>query len=346
MLTIIEALPRIRLGFFPTPLMEARHLSSVLGGPRIIIKREDLSGLALGGNKCRKLEFILAEAKRQGADAVISTASSQSNFCLQLAAAGRKLGMKPSFVLVKGLHVETQGNLLLHDILDSDVEILEISNIEDIFSGVVSERMDGVADDLRAKGYKPFIMRHTLPDISAILGIVGWVDAADELVTQLKEQNIEAHYVVLANGGGGTQAGLFLGSKYLEAGYQVIGISVLRNRDDAIPAVVAQAEAASDYLSLDIAVKSDEVEVNDSYIGKGYGIPTKESVDAIRLVAQTEGIFLDPVYTGKAMAGLIDLVKKGCFKSMETVVFIHTGGIPALFAYHEEITNRGSNKRH
>ena len=340
MLTIIEALPRIRLGFFPTPLMEARHLSSVLGGPRVFIKREDLSGLALGGNKCRKLEFVLAEAKKQGADAVISTASSQSNFCLQLAAAGRKLGMKPGFVLVKGVHVETQGNLLLHNILDSDVEILEISNIQEVFSGVVSERMDRMADDMRAKGYRPFIMRHTLPDISAILGVVGWVDAADELVTQLQEQNIEADYVVLANGGGGTQAGLSLGSKYLGASYQVIGISVLRNRDDAIPAVVAQAEAASDYLNLDVSVKSDEVEVHDSYIGKGYGIPTKEAIDAIRLMAQTEGIFLDPVYTSKAMAGLIDLVKKGYFKSTDTVVFVHTGGVPALFAYRDEVTNR------
>jgi len=337
MLPGIENLPRIRLGVYPTPLTEAKHLSSILGGPRIFIKREDLSGLALGGNKCRQLEFILAEAKKQGADAVISTASSQSNFCLQLAAAARKLGLKPSFVLVKGVHIETQGNLLLNNILDSDVEILELTDIREIFGDIVSERMDKVADDLRAQGYKPFIVRHTIPDISAILCSVGWVNAADELIIQLKEQNIGAQYVVLANGGGATQAGLVLGSKYLKANYKVIGISVFRNKDAAVEAVIKYTDAVSDFLGLGMKVMPDEFEVNDSYVGKGYAIPTEECIDAIRLVAQTEGIYLDPVYTGKAMAGLIDLIKKGRFKSTDTIVFIHTGGIPALFAYHKEI---------
>ncbi|HEX76835.1 MAG TPA: D-cysteine desulfhydrase family protein [Dehalococcoidia bacterium] len=337
MLPAVEKLPRIRLGLYPTPLTEARHLSSILGGPRIFIKREDLSGLALGGNKCRKLEFILAEAKKRGANAAISTASSQSNFCLQLAAAARRLGMKPSFVLIKGVHIETQGNLLLHNILDSDVEILELTDIRDAFGDIVSEKMERVADDLRARGYNPFIMRHTIPDISAILGAVAWVDAADELITQLKEQNIDAQYVVLANGGGGTQAGLALGSKYLGASYEVMGISVFNHTDAAVAAVIKNTDAVSDFLGLGVRVVPDELEINDSYIGEGYGIPTKECIDAIKLVAQTEGIFLDPVYTGKAMAGLIDLVKRGRFKSTDTIVFIHTGGIPALFAYHQEI---------
>ena len=337
MLPAVENIPRIELGFYPTPLTEARHLSSILGGPRILIKREDLSGLALGGNKCRKLEFILAEAKKQGANAVVSTASSQSNFCLQAAAAGRKLGMKASFVLIKGVHVETQGNLLLQNILDSDIEILELTDIRDAWGGVVSEKMDTIADGLRARGYKPFIMRHTIPDISAILGAVGWVAAADELITQLKEQNIDAQYVVLANGGGSTQAGLVLGSRYLSANYEVIGISVFNNKDAAVATVIEHTDAAADFLSLGVKVMPDELEINDSYIGEGYGIPTKECIDAIRLVAQTEGIFLDPVYTGKAMAGLIDLIKKGYFKSTDTIVFIHTGGVPALFAYHKEI---------
>jgi len=337
MLPSVEKLPRIRLGFYPTPLTEAQHLSSLLGGPRIFIKREDLNGLALGGNKCRMLEFILAEAKEQGANAVISTASSQSNYCLQLAAAGRKLGMKPSFVLVKGVHTETQGNLLLHNILDSDVEILELADLRDIFGDVVSEKMERVADDLRARGYKPFILRHTIPDKSAILGTVGWVNAADELITQLKEQNIEAQYVVLANGGGATQAGLVLGSKYLMANYEIIGISVFDDADAAVKAVIEHTDAVSDFLGLGVKVMPDELEINDSYVGEGYAIPTEECLDAIRLVAQTEGIFLDPVYTGKAMAGLIGLIKKGRFKRTDTIVFFHTGGIPALFAYHKEI---------
>ena len=337
MLPEIENIPRIELGFYPTPITEARHLSSILGGPRILIKREDLSGLALGGNKCRKHEFILAEAKKQGADVVISTASSQSNFCLQVAAAARKLGMKASFVLLRGVHNEVQGNLLLHNILDSDIEIIELTDIREAWGGVVSERMEAVADGLRDRGHKPFIMRHAIPDISAVLGAVGWVAAADELTTQLKDQDIDAQHVVLANGGGGTQAGLVLGLKYLRANCEVIGISILNNKEAATTAVIEHTDATADFLGLDVKVSPDELQINDSYVGEGYGIPTKECIDAIRLVAQTEGIFLDPVYTGKAMAGLIDLVNKGYFKSKETIVFIHTGGIPALFAYHEDV---------
>ncbi len=333
----IENLPRISLGFYPTPLSEGRHLSAVLGGPRILIKRDDLSGLALGGNKCRCFEFILAEAKKQGADAVISTASSQSNWCLQLAAAGRKLGMKASFVLTKGVHISTQGNLLLHNILDSDVEILDIADIGgEATEAAVSAKMDRVADDLRARGYKPFIVRSSLPYLSTILATVSWVNAADELITQLKDRNIDAQYVIVTNGSAMTQAGLVLGSKYLGANYNVMGISVFLDTDAAVAQVIEKVDAVSDFLDLGVKVMPDEVEVNDSYKGE-YEIPNKECIDAIRLVAQTEGIFLDPVYTGRTMAGLIDLVKKRRFKSTDTIIFIHTGGIPALFAYNREI---------
>jgi len=283
------------------------------------------------------LEFILAEAKKQGANAVVSTAGCQSNYCLQIAASARKLGMKPSFVLVKDAHCEIQGNLLLHNVLNSDIEILELADIGAIFGEVVSEKMNKVADDLRAQGYKPFIIRHAIPDVSAILGTVGWVNAADELTAQLNAHDIEAQYVVLANGGGLTQAGLVLGSKYLSANHKVIGISVFREASAAVAATKEYADAVSDFLRLGIKVTPSELEVSDSYIGEGYGILSEECVNAIKLVAQTEGIFLDPVYTGKAMAGLIDLIKKGRFKSTDTVIFIHTGGIPALFAYQKEI---------
>ena len=339
MIPAIENLPRVTLGCYPTPLTEARHLSSVLGGPRIFIKHEDLSGLALGGNKCRRLEFILAEAKRQGADAVISTAGSQSNYCVQVAAAARRLKMKPSFVLVRGIHNEPQGNLLLQDILGSDIEILELTDIEEVLvtGGPVSQKMDRMAEDLRANGYNPFIIRHDIPDPSAILSPVGWVNAADELTTQLRDRNIEAGYVVVANSGGVTQAGLVLGLKYLGTSYEVIGISNLRKKDAAAVAVAEHINALSDLLGLKVKVTPDELEINDSYIGEGYGIPDRKCIDAMRLAAQTEGIFLDPVYTGKAMAGLIDLIDKGRFKPTDTIVFVHTGGVPALFAYHKEM---------
>jgi D-cysteine desulfhydrase family pyridoxal phosphate-dependent enzyme len=337
MIPAIEHMPRVRLGFYPTPITDAQHLSSVLGGPHIYIKREDLSGLAMGGNKCRKLEFIMGFAKEQGYDAVVSTASSQSNFCLQIAAAARKLGMKPSFVLLKGVHTETQGNLLLQNILDSEVEILEFSDMTQLGGPFVAEKLEAAAERLRSKGYKPLIVKHNLPEITAIVGTVGWVNAAEELIQQLADSDIKADYVILANGGGGTQAGLILGSKYLKADYKVVGISVLNKKEQAESATTAQANATAEYLGLNTLIDRGDVEVYDEYIGEGYGIPTKECMDAIRLVAQTEAIYLDPVYTGKAMAGLIDLIKKGRFKPTDSIIFIHTGGIPALFAYHEEI---------
>jgi len=215
---------------------------------------------------------------------------------------------------------------------------LKFTDITQLESGFVAEKIEAVADQLRSKGYKPFIMKHNLPEIAAIIGPVGWVNAADELIQQLKDSNIKANYVILANGGGGTQGALTLGSKYLKADYKVIGISVLyNNAKDAIVTTIEQANAISEYLGLNTLLEEEDVEVNDKYIGEGYGIPTKECIEAIRLVAQTEGIFLDPVYTGKAMAGLIDLIKKGRFNSTDTIVFIHTGGVPALFAYDKEI---------
>nr|MBC8276549.1 pyridoxal-phosphate dependent enzyme [Chloroflexota bacterium] len=219
MIANVQNLPRLTLGYYPTPLIEARNLSSVLSGPSIFIKREDLSGLALGGNKCRMLEFILAEAKKQGANAVISTAGSQSNYCLQIAAAARRLGMKPSFVLIKDQHCDIQGNLLLHSILDSVVQVMELADIGAIFSDIVSDKLDEVAAELQASGYKPFIIRHTIPDISAILGTVGWVNAADELVNQLIKRNIRAQCIVFANGGWFKRPGVRFCVMFLVADY-------------------------------------------------------------------------------------------------------------------------------
>ena len=339
MISAIEHLPRVSLGFFPTPITDAQHLSSALGGPHIYIKREDLSGLAMGGNKCRKLEFIMGYAKDQGYDAVVSTASSQSNFCLQLAAAARKLGMKPSFVLLKGVHTETQGNLLLQNILDSEVEILEFSDMTQLSGPLVTEKMEAAAQRLRSKGYNPFIVKHNVPEIAALVGPVGWVNAAEELVQQLKDGDIKADYVILANGGGGTQAGLALGSKYAQANYRIIGVSVLNTGEQAQLTTIAQANATAEYLGIKASIDKDDIEVYGDYVGQGYAIPTEQCIDAIRLVAQTEAIYLDPVYTGKAMAGLIDLIKKGRFKKTDSVIFIHTGGTPAVFAYQREIAH-------
>jgi len=337
MIDAITKLPRVRLGFYPTPITDARGLSTHVGGPRIFIKREDLSGLAMGGNKARKLEFILGEAKQRGATRLISTASAQSNFCLQTAASGRRLGMKSSFVLLKGVHNETQGNLLLQNVLGSDVEILDVGDMSLLAGNFVADKLQAVADEAKARGETPYIMKHNLPELPAVLGVVGWMTVAEELEQQFQQMGVKVDYVVLANGGGGTQAGLELGSRFLNARWKVVGIPVLNRRDLSLKLTADQVNATAEFLGLGIKVTADELEVHDEYLGEKYGIPTKESLAAIRTVAQTEGFFIDPVYTSKAMSGLIDLSKKGRFKPSDTVVFIHTGGVPALFAYQPEV---------
>jgi D-cysteine desulfhydrase family pyridoxal phosphate-dependent enzyme len=308
-------------------------LSAVLGGPRIIIKRDDLTGLALGGNKCRKLEFVMADAKLKGIDTVITTGSSQSNFALQMAAAARKLDMEAYLVLFKGVHPETQGNLLLNNILDSKVRIIELDPSE-LLGGTIMVKMNALADELSQQGRHPLVIpagAHTP------IGTTGWVNAADEIWQQLQAQNIDAHYLVVTNGSTGTQTGLEVGVKYLKLPLKVIGISIFNKAANAINEVVNMANETAKFLNLDLTFAPDEITVYDDYIGEGYGISTDGCIQAIRLVAQTEGIFLDPVYTGKAMAGFIDLIHKGQFTAKDTVVFIHSGGIPALFAYDKEI---------
>jgi len=330
----IVKLPRVNLGYWPTPLHELPHLSAALGGPRIFVKRDDLTGLALGGNKCRKLEYVLGDAKQRGIDSLITTGSSQSNFALQMAAAARKMGMEPHLVLIKGVHAEMQGNLLLANILNSAINILDVTDPAEMFT-TVYERMNELADELRSQGHKPLVIPAGARNC---LGTAGGVDGAEEISKQLEEQKISVQYVVIANGTGGTQAGLVLGFKYLKLPMTVLGISVLNKKTEAWNTVVTQAEETAKLLGLDVAIAPADVAVYDDYLGQGYGIPTKKCIDAIKLVAQTEAIFLDPIYTGKAMAGLIDLVNRGYLTKNDTVLFIHTGGVAADFAYKAELT--------
>ena len=329
----IVKLPRISLGHWPTPLHELSRLTSVLDGPRLLVKRDDLAGLALGGNKCRKLEYILGDARQKGIDTLVTSGSAQSNFALQLAAAARRLGMEPYLMLVRGIHNETQGNLLLHRILRTNVTILDATDPAEMFT-TMPQRMEELADELRRRGRNPLVVGAGGATPS---GTAGWVDAAYEIKRQLGEQRIDIRYVVLANGSGSTQAGLTLGFKYLQLPVTVVGISVLHPKSQAVEAVVAQANETAELLGLDVSINPPEVTLFDDYIGQGYGVPTDECLAAIKLVAQTEGIFLDPIYTGKAMAGLIDLTGRGYFSRQDAVLFIHTGGVAADFAYNEEL---------
>ncbi len=323
----LETLPRITLAHLPTPLQEASHLSAALGGPRIFIKRDDLTGLVLGGNKARKLEFVMADAKQKGADVIITTGGTQSNHASQTAAAARKLGMEPILILWRGVHAETQGNLLLNSLLDAEVQIIDDRSL-------VPKTMDDLAADLRSKGRNPYVIP---TGASNPLGAVGYVNAASEICEQLKEQGLTAQYLFDAVGSFGTIAGLIVGARYFQAPFQVIGVSVARKKEELADRTANLANETAQLLEMNLTFTPDEITIYDEYVGKGYGIPTPQGIEAIRLVAQTEGIILDPVYTGKAMSGLIDLVRQGRFTPKDTIIFVHTGGAPSIFAYAKEL---------
>jgi len=332
-------LPRVSLGFFPTPLQELVNLSKTLGGPRIFTKREDLNGLGAGGNKVRHLEFVLADIKHSGADTVVSTFGTQSNYCLQLAAAARKLNMNAGFVLFEGQHPEMQGNLLLQKILNSRVKILKGGLFTGEYAANVDKEMDKMAQEYIKMGHKPAIIKDGRNPNYDNLSVIGWVDGAEELLHQLQVKKINARYLVVSVGTATTSAGLILGLKLLKSPLKFIGITVSRSKEEGIGRIVKKANAAANFMSWDVNITPEDMAIYDEYIGERYGIATKECLEAIKLVAQTEGFFLDPVYTGKGMAGLIDLIRKGKFTSEDTVVFLHTGGFPAIFAYDKEIVS-------
>lgn len=334
MIESIARLPRVSLGCYPTPLVEAKHLSEVLGGPRILIKRDDLTGLALGGNKCRRWEFLMGYAKQKGFDSFLI--SGIQNATVQLAAATAKLGLgfKVRQIMHGGISPkEKQGNYVLHKILNSDMKVIEPISPDE--TAKRNAALDSEAVKLREEGYNPFVMRagESIP-----IENVGWVDAADEIWQQLKAQDIEAQYLVVTVSQGSTYTGLTVGAKYLRTPFKVIGISEHHARAKVMSQIAKMANETAEFLELGLTITPDEVTVYDEYIGEGHLEPTEESIKAVKLVAQTEGFFLDPVYTGKAMAGLIDLIRKGRFTAEDTVVFIHTGGIPYLFAFHQEFS--------
>lgn len=330
----IGKLPRVNLACLPTPLEETPRLSDTLKGPQIYFKRDDLTGLAFGGNKTRMFEFILGQALKMGADAVVAGAAVQSNYCRQMTAACSKLGLKAYLVLrkVRGdIDLQPQGNLLLDLLAGANVEIIEASSPqEQIWI------MEELAEDLRSKGHRPYLVRMANNEDTG-LDAIAYVSCMLEICEQLENVNLQPDYLYVASANT-TQAGLVLGTKYLGLTFPIVGINPLDKiwGEDVPPTVAKIANTATKILNLDIQVNPFEVISYSEYVGKGYGKVTKEGIEAVKLVAEKEGIFLDPVYTGKAMSGLIDHIRKGKLKKGEKVIFLHTGGSPALFAYSDE----------
>lgn len=322
---LLGKLPRVKLAHLPTPLEELSTFTKILGGPRIFIKRDDCTGLAMGGNKVRKLEFLLGDARAQGAEILITEGGVQSNHCRQTVAAARQCGMECVLVLHSSGKPDMTGNLLLDQILGARIVLVEKGEER-------KAAMERIARELRAEGKSPYIIP---TGGSNGIGAIGYANVVHEIETQANAQGIPFDAFVVASGSGGTQGGLILGAKLLHTQAKIVGISDGAPKDSLTEKVLEVAREAADYLQIPLIFTQEEVIVYDDYAKEGYGVPNQGMIDAVRLLARTEGILLDPVYSGKAMAGLIDLVRKGIFTKDQVVLFIHTGGIPALFAYED-----------
>ncbi len=320
--------PRVFLAHLPTPLERLDRLSKELGGPEIWIKRDDCTGLSTGGNKTRKLEFLMAEALAQGADTVITQGATQSNHARQTAAFAAKLGLACHILLEdrtgsNDANYNTNGNVLL-DHLHGATTSRRAGGAD------MPAEMEHLADRLRAEGGKPYIIPG---GGSNPTGALGYVNCAFELVGQANDRGLLIDHIVTATGSAGTQAGLITGLKALNAGIPLLGIGVRAPKEKQEANVFALAQLTAEKLGCPAVVGRSDVVANCDYVGAGYGIPRADTLEAIRLFAQLEGILLDPVYSGKGAAGLIDLVRKGHFKKGQRVVFLHTGGAAGLFGY-------------
>tara|TARA_B100000678_G_scaffold43305_1_gene33078 strand:+ start:623 stop:1687 length:1065 start_codon:yes stop_codon:yes gene_type:complete len=324
-------LPRLELAKLPTPLDRVENLGKSLGNLDLWFKRDDLTGFGLGGNKVRSLEYLAADAMKVNSNILITGGSSGSNHVRTTMAVAAHLGLKGVAVLSGTRPSKANGNLLLNQLLDAKL----------VFTGnpdrsYIDNYIEDEAERLRGKGESPYMIRRG--GVSS-LGCIGYVSAAVEICSQLQSLNLNPDILLCATGCGVTQAGLLVGFKLMGLNCRLYGITVSRSRDECIAYIKQLINETEDVLGLDSRVKNDEIFVFDEYIGEGYSVPTSEGIDAIRLVAQTEGIFLDPIYTGKAMAGLTDLVKKDLIGSDNTVIFLHTGGSPSIFSNSTIISN-------
>ncbi|OWW21797.1 D-cysteine desulfhydrase [Noviherbaspirillum denitrificans] len=321
---------RVKLTHAPTPLEYLPRLTEYLGGPRLYIKRDDCTGLATGGNKTRKLEFLIGDALAQGATHIVTQGATQSNHVRQTAAAARKHGLRVTALLETRVadgapEYYNNGNVLLDQIFDASIETRP--------AGLdMNAELHGVGERLRAQGERPYLIPG---GGSNPIGALGYVVCAQELLVQANDLGLKIDRVVHATGSAGTQAGLVAGLEGLNSGIPVLGIGVRAPKEKQEENVYNLARQTWELLGVRGDLRREAVEANSDYVGPGYGQPTDGMVEAVRLLAQLEGILLDPVYSGKGMAGLIDLIRTGRFGKDENIVFVHTGGAVGLFGYRE-----------
>ena len=319
--------PRLELIGAPTPLEYLPRFSDYLGR-EIFIKRDDVTPIALGGNKLRKLEFLAAEALREGADTLVTAGAIQSNHVRQTAAVAAKLGLHCVALLENpiGTRAEnylTNGNRLLLDLFTAQIEMCDALTDP-------AAQLDELATRIEAQGFRPYIIP---VGGSSALGALGYVESALEIAQQC-EGAVALSSVVVASGSAGTHAGLAVGLEQLMPEVELIGVTVSRSVAEQKPKVVALQQAVAQQLEVQATA---EIQLWDDYYAPGYGMPNEEGMEAVKLLARLEGILLDPVYTGKAMAGLLDGIEQKRFRDNGPILFIHTGGAPALFAYHPHV---------
>jgi D-cysteine desulfhydrase family pyridoxal phosphate-dependent enzyme len=328
--------PRVPLATLPTPLTEAPRLRDALGGaarcPRILLKRDDLTGLALGGNKARKLEFLIGDALHQRATSVVTTGAVQSNHARMTAAAARAAGLGVSLVLTTQVpEPAAQGNYLLDLLFGAEIHLIPAGPDPKLAVAPDEEaRVAEVIANLRARGERPYLIP---VGGSSGVGALGYVAGTRELMEQLAAASVSPTRLYYASGSRGTQAGLELGWRLLSPRYRLCGIAVSGGEDEKRLRAARVATEAAALLGAELVVAPGELTTNQDHIGNGYGIPTAGGLEAIRLLATCEGVLLDPTYTAKAMAALIADVRSGTIGAGETIVFLHTGGVPALFAH-------------
>ncbi len=324
---VIKQFAKTSLGFFPTPEVELTRLSHFLGGPKIFIKRDDLTGLALGGNKTRKLEYILADALQQGCDTVITAGAAQSNHCRQTAAAAAMLNLQCHLLLGGESPATCQGNLLLDKMFDSHIHWTGDNR--------KGEDIQRITAQLKASGRKPYLVPY---GGSNELGAMSFINAVGELKPQ--QQADEYSHLVFASCSGGTHAGLILGKEIHHKTFDLLGINIDKENvasGELSQTIVRLVNNTAKSIGLNYSFSDPQLILNSDYVGAGYGVVSERDKEAIALMAKYEGVLLDPVYTGRAMAGLIDLIRIGKLTKNDKVLFWHTGGAPSLFAYSEDL---------
>ena len=328
-MTYFDSIPRVEISHTPTPIESAPRLSKELGC-KLFIKRDDCTGLASGGNKTRKLEYLLADAKSQGADTLVTIGSLQSNHARQTAAAAAKFGFRCELILqdVAGSPKQdysNNGNILLDHLFGASIHRLTLDQDCD-------EYASKLIDELKLKGQHPYFIPLGGSDE---IGSLGYVRCAKEILKQLSEQETEIDQIILATGSAGTQAGLLAGLIAGNSNIPVLGINVSRGEKEQTELVDSLLRKVLLKLNFDEKLASERVFTNGNYYGESYGVPTQSMVSAVKQCASLEGLLLDPVYTGKAMAGLMDLCRKKIIKPESNILFLHTGGSAGLFAYQE-----------